>query len=1791
MQLIKIIFCVESGFHPRLSHLKMKSILKSSTGNLNIRSRAVSNPVDLVLENEKRKSTRIKGISSETRVNVNDMDLINIQVMIYCTKTNIVLSEESTLDSVYEKICSKMKILFGILIDSEDIELQTTIGGRIGLLEWEDLKQNVQIYLHVAFTNTSVFKLVINEMDYPKHSELISMLARKSATDNYISMAIFFPEKQKAIVFTPRDVTIDKVVENALKAGRTLYDFQGKKYEFGLSLKQDSYPIANTIRLKDLKSVLSFTDDGQCPELFLQKIKKVRKDAIDMMINVPNPLLLSGNRESFDESKDDRIKRSDKSKIKSMLSLAEDPEQVELHSIPFFVEFVLPKAQTLQVLCNTGWTIQELKAKIEKTAKAKLYITLNCGGFNFEVGGKSITEPFLYENEDIKRLVGIGKKFTIALVKKELSMFPAFKDRKISRRMSESDFKKKQTTLRSGISDAGIGILIPDRPKIWKSIAKIARNNAKFIGLRDTFIEALYVKLDAKIPAFFNVRDTFLFDESFDVFPIDSAPSEQQIAENKISNDDILELIAHVKFIQVSLLGQIPFNFPLDEEMTEEDVRKKAISKISKLLSQQLQKDDLLCTTSTKLPFEINQVLVTHQFIIDCLKSHTIPTLTIESKISSGVLYDAVKNVTNRKTQFVKRSNSQDSIELEEADARYDRILEFKKILVKVKLPQNINTNLILSKYSDFSAIIDKSNTKISSLLGQHIDPAFLDIVAEYGMEIFDPNCKVLECQYVRNCIKHNIDPCFIIKLKSTAVVKPSVRLIFNNKSIQVEDEVEEAQPAATGLSKFKTVNRTPIVLTTPLKDKISVEAIYKEIENNKLLANYGNQGAQRTSTSLTSISSRVTISHFEDLTVITTIVVDSYMSLLELKKYVVGKVDNINKLGQYTFKYLLQGATYEFVDDSQILQTTNLYKNDQNPTLLLCMRKQHIIGPLEKKIASLMGVGVRKYELFRSDVYPILRRKLLSLCKENEQQRDYNMYHYSPEVDFSTLPNYCQVLIKENPTMQIRIFSSTGPGSFKTVNVTPFERPLDVVVKYLTKTGVAVTTSNNYILVDIASGEYIYGDYPLISFSWFKNALFKHQMVELVIKSNSQITTTPSNIQDELVDDSRPYIQSHNLLTLNTRKLTELNELKFISMWDILAPIRFKIMNFESPLPIKNVNTVYISTGLYFGGELLCPVIDTNHVPYKNSTTFNMWLNFELNVMNMPKNTRACITIHGKMNNNEIIALGWVNILLIDFKSQLLQGKQSIRTWPNEKGNPIGTVFSSNDKEHGLLNLKFQEYALPVVCPDFEGDGNVAVEVDSDTKFAIPNSELKLVEDILKIDSLTKLTKEQQSLLWRYRYCIIDKVESLPKLVRCTQWNDLSSVLEMKRILLLYGDIPTDIALGLLDSYVSDSDIRAFAVYNLQQHLGDVQLIDLMLQLTQALKYEPRLDSELARFLLKRAVLNKSIGHRFFWYLKADIHRPDVSTLFGILIECYLLASPDHMEELVRQNNLILQIDDTAMVIKKTVPVDRNRVLRNMLGGIKLPTGVGLSLPLNPKLTCGGINLAKCKVMDSKKLPLWITFDHSERYGQEIPIIYKSGDDLRQDMLTLQMLRLMDKAWHNEGLDMRLAPYGCLSTGLEMGLIEVVINSMTVSGIQTSLGGSRAAFKEDPLDQWLRQQNPEEKEYLKAVEMFTLSCAGYCVATYCLGIGDRHNDNIMLCKDGRLFHIDFGHFLGNIKRKFGIKRERAPFVLTPDFIYIIGKKDSPNFNRFIDLCIKAYIIIRRQANMFINLFAMVIKD
>eukprot|EP00299_Pterocystis_sp_00344_P018906 c9417_g1_i1.p1 GENE.c9417_g1_i1~~c9417_g1_i1.p1 ORF type:complete len:272 (+),score=88.50 c9417_g1_i1:76-816(+) len=188
-----------------------------------------------------------------------------------------------------------------------------------------------------------------------------------------------------------------------------------------------------------------------------------------------------------------------------------------------------------------------------------------------------------------------------------------------------------------------------------------------------------------------------------------------------------------------------------------------------------------------------------------------------------------------------------------------------------------------------------------------------------------------------------------------------------------------------------------------------------------------------------------------------------------------------------------------------------------------------------------------------------------------------------------------------------------------------------------------------------------------------------------------------------------------------------------------------------------------------------------------------------------------------------------------------------------------------------------------------------------------------------------------------------------------------------------------------------------------------------------------------------------------------------------------------------------------------------------------------------------------------------------------------------------------MDKLWEQEGHEMRLHPYSVVATGDNMGMLEIVLNSVTYAHITEEAGGARRVLDKKRVKEWMSENNPTEKMLEMAVDNFIHSAAGYCVATYVLGIGDRHDDNIMLTRKGHLFHIDFGHFLGHFKdfKKIPgvkIRRERTPFVFTPDWAYVMDGLKSEKFESFVDLCCKSYLILRRNARLFINMLAMMLS-
>ena len=81
-----------------------------------------------------------------------------------------------------------------------------------------------------------------------------------------------------------------------------------------------------------------------------------------------------------------------------------------------------------------------------------------------------------------------------------------------------------------------------------------------------------------------------------------------------------------------------------------------------------------------------------------------------------------------------------------------------------------------------------------------------------------------------------------------------------------------------------------------------------------------------------------------------------------------------------------------------------------------------------------------------------------------------------------------------------------------------------------------------------------------------------------------------------------------------------------------------------------------------------------------------------------------------------------------------------------------------------------------------------------------------------------------------------------------------------------------------------------------------------------------------------------------------------------------------------------------------------------------------------------------------------------------------------------------------------------------------------------------------------------------------------------------------MITKDGHFLHIDFGHFLGNFKSKFGIRRERTELVLTKAMVEVFGGEKGPKWGEFISLAQRAFLILRKNAALLITCFTLMIS-
>jgi phosphatidylinositol 3-kinase len=75
--------------------------------------------------------------------------------------------------------------------------------------------------------------------------------------------------------------------------------------------------------------------------------------------------------------------------------------------------------------------------------------------------------------------------------------------------------------------------------------------------------------------------------------------------------------------------------------------------------------------------------------------------------------------------------------------------------------------------------------------------------------------------------------------------------------------------------------------------------------------------------------------------------------------------------------------------------------------------------------------------------------------------------------------------------------------------------------------------------------------------------------------------------------------------------------------------------------------------------------------------------------------------------------------------------------------------------------------------------------------------------------------------------------------------------------------------------------------------------------------------------------------------------------------------------------------------------------------------------------------------------------------------------------------------------------------------------------------------------------------------------------------VGDRHLDNLMLTKSGKLFHIDFGYILGRDPKPLP-----PPMKLSKEMVEAMGGVHSEHYQQFRKLCYTTFLHLRRSGTL-----------
>eukprot|EP01133_Synstelium_polycarpum_P003796 gene3796-4377_t len=469
----------------------------------------------------------------------------------------------------------------------------------------------------------------------------------------------------------------------------------------------------------------------------------------------------------------------------------------------------------------------------------------------------------------------------------------------------------------------------------------------------------------------------------------------------------------------------------------------------------------------------------------------------------------------------------------------------------------------------------------------------------------------------------------------------------------------------------------------------------------------------------------------------------------------------------------------------------------------------------------------------------------------------------------------------------------------------------------------------------------------------------------------------------------------------------------------------------------------------------------------------------------------------------------------------------------------------------------------------------------DKDHKDLKPNSmEFRGLTKLLRTPPNTQFSSKDSILIWKFRYFLSNNKKALTKFLRCVEWNETHQKNEALSILPKWEPIDVTDALELLSSafmHKNTINVRKYAVEILRKAEDD-ELLHYLLQLVQATKYEMDSvgESPLMSFLVERSTRNFVLANRFHWYLTVDsvLLKSSYCAHYKSLGESLNKAlAPADQTKITRQAHFVSRLSSLSAELKAMNLLREKKIekLKSMLidGDYKdLSDFPPIPLPIDPSVEVIGVIAEKSTIYKSAKAPLGLKL--RTRQGSEYGIIFKTGDDLRQDQLIIQLISLMDGLLKKENLDLMLTPYQVLATAEEDGIVEMVAPSEAMAAVISKYDGE--------ILKYFKNYHPDPDSPLgivpKVLETFVKSC----------GIGDRHLDNLLLTPNGKLFHIDFGYILGKDPKIFP-----PPMKLCKEMVLGMGGENSKHYEKFKQYCCEAYNILRKSSHLILNLFALMV--